>query len=170
MSELRTLRTLDASDCNIGPSLNGVASGSLEWLSVANNNLQSIGQSAGPFPKLTYLDLRSNDLTTLAGLTSATTGGDNQLFPGLRALDLSDNSLKDLRGLEGLKGLESLSIDNNDLGDNAIAQLCSLIDGMSQLRFLTCEENEWSTRAEQVLEEHVDTVNRGRTIEIDLYT
>lgn len=170
VSELRTLRTLDASDCNIGPSLNGVASGSLEWLSVANNNLQSIGQSAGPFPKLTYLDLRSNDLTTLAGLTSATTGGDNQLFPGLRALDLSDNSLKDLRGLEGLKGLESLSIDNNDLGDNAIAQLCSLIDGMPQLRFLTCEENEWSTRAEQVLEEHINTVNRGRTIEIDLYT
>jgi Leucine-rich repeat (LRR) protein len=167
VSELRTLSTLDASDCDIGPTLNGVASRSLEWLSVAENNLRSMGQSAGPFPKLVYLDLRSNDLTTLAGLSS---GSAQHIFPALCALDLSDNNLKDLRGLEGLKCLEALSLDHNDLGDDAVVQLCSLISEMPRLRFLACEENDWSDGAEQALEEHVAAINRVRSIDIDLYT
>ena len=126
-----------------------------------------MGQSAGPFPKLVYLDLRSNDLTTLVGLSS---GSAQHIFPALCALDLSDNNLKDLRGLEGLKRLEALSLDHNDLGDDAAVQLCSLISGMPRLRFLACEENDWSDRAEQALEEHVAAINRGRSIGIDLYT
>ena len=142
-----------------------MSSRSLVWLSLANNNLKQIGQNAGPFPRLQYLDLRSNDLTDLKGLTAS-----NSIFPCLAALDLSDNSLRDLRGLEGLVTIEALSLDNNDLGDDAVEELCNAIDKMKGLRFLTCEENDWSVNAEQILEDHVRAVNRERQRDIDLYT
>jgi len=152
VSACADLRTLDASSNEVRGTLDQVHSRTLTWLSLANNSLRGLGSRAGPFPSLEYLDVASNDLQTLRGLQSA---GGGSPFPVLRALDASNNDLTDVHELVAVGStLQALALDSNELGDSQAELLVTMLENgaFPNLKFLSCEDNNWSDAAEQRLE------------------
>ena len=165
VSKCLELRLLDVRNNNL-KSLAGVKSASLVWLSCADNDIESLGRNFGPFPQIEYLDLHSNNLKNVEELVFTQPG---VLFPKLLALDLSNNDLTSLGGLEFIPSLESVNLDNNELGNDQIEVLLSLIDnGLPNLRFVSCRNNNWDDELEKLLDERVEELARqGRPIDIE---
>lgn len=143
----------------------------LRFLSMGANGISALPAAAMPFacmPKLTGLNLRSNELCREHGLSSGN-------LPNLRILYLGNNRLgkagSGLRALETLSGLTELELADNEFGANLpIARMSQLrqlllsaessakllpalphIARMNQLRELHLEPNDFSPREVSLL-------------------
>ena len=147
LSHLSCIEMIDLHNNDI-VNLYNVSSRTLKWLRISNNNISSIGKRFGPLPKLEYLDLSSNELTTLDGIL--TSSQMTSVVPNLIALDLSNNSLNGIKRLMQVKTLEAINLDDNDLED--VNELIEIINGLPNLKYVSLENNDINDEDEMRLE------------------
>ena len=106
LDEFPYLQVIDLSFNQIGSTL-GIEHPLLEQLNLNNNNISSAdGFTANKLPSLTTLQMRSNCLTSTAGLEN---------FKNLKHLFLANNSIQSLEGITTLENLEILHLRGNQL-------------------------------------------------------
>ncbi|KAL8713066.1 MAG: hypothetical protein Q9220_002926 [cf. Caloplaca sp. 1 TL-2023] len=124
-------------DCNQIESLHGILElEGLIKLRLRDNCVKSVRFEACDLPRLTHLDLRSNDIHEISHLNN---------LPVLQYLDLTRNKLESLYIEDGSKSLQELQLAHNRLHTLDVGN-------MTALRFLDVDQN--SIRSITSLESH----------------
>ena len=125
LKELKSLRRLEITNCNIS-DISGLAElTQLEWLSLVNNLISDVTPLSN-LKSLEHLNLDANVISDVSPLAQLTR---------LELLYLENNKISDVSPLAGLTNLDRLDLRNNAISD------FSPLDGLPEETFVRMEGN-----------------------------